>query len=184
MKRIFWLLPAILLFCAGAPAQEAPQWELGGSYTYAAANISPSYASRFTMSGGGFSIEENLNDWFGGRFEMTALSGTEAGSNVNAQTYTFGPVFSYRKLDLVTPFAHAQLGAIHAGLGYLGISAPATRFDLAAGGGVEVTVSKYVAVRFQGDYGLSHFLNLRQNNLLISAGIVVRLGSARRTNSY
>jgi hypothetical protein len=118
-----------------------------------------------------------MNSWFGGRFEFTGLTGSDAGLNSNAQMYTFGPVFSTHKFERVTPFAHAQFGAIHGSAGYLGISQPAVRFAMTGGGGVDIALNRRAALRFQGDYLLTHFLNLRQSNLLISAGVVIRVGS-------
>jgi hypothetical protein len=176
MKKISWLLPAVLFLSVGARAQETPRWEVGGGYTYVNANFSPNYLSRFTLNGGWFSVQENRNRWFGGRFEFNGFSGTEGGVNVKAQTYTFGPVFSYRKFERFTPYAHAQLGAIHAPAGYLGISAMAAKFALAAGGGVDVAINRRAAIRFQGDYLMTRFLGLRQNNLQVSTGIVIHVG--------
>ena len=179
MKRIFWILPAVLFLCAGARAQEASAWEVGGGYTHVEANLSPSYLSRFSMNGGWLSVQENLNSWFGGRIEFNGFGGTEGGVNVDAQTYTFGPVFSYRKFERLTPYAHVQLGAIHAPAGYLGISARAAKFALATGGGVDVAINRHAAIRFQGDYFMTRFLSLRQNNLQVSTGLVIRFGGRR-----
>jgi hypothetical protein len=46
----------------------------------------------------------------------------------------FGPVFSCRKWERFTSFANAQLGAIHASAGYLGISESSTKFVAEPGG--------------------------------------------------
>jgi opacity protein-like surface antigen len=173
MKRVFWLMPALLLFCATAKAQYVPAWEVGGNYSFLRANINN---TAFNLNGGGGSLTENLNSWIGGRFEVNAWGGTVAGENVSAQTFTYGPVFSYRRFDRVTPFAHIQLGAVHASGGYLGISESAFKFAATAGGGADVALSDRLAVRVQGDYLLTRFLNATQNNIQLSAGLVIRLG--------
>ncbi len=181
MKRFIWLIPALLLLCATARAQETPAWELGGNYSYLLANTN---GTSFHLHGGGFSITQNLNSWFGGRFQLNAYSGTEAVTaasvtsnlNVSAQTYTYGPVFSYRKFDRVVPYADAQFGMIHASQGYLGISSAAAKFAMNAGGGLDFKVGDKLAIRGQGDYLMSRYLGLRQDNFQFSVGIVYRLG--------
>ncbi len=173
MKRVLWLLPAVLVFCMTANAQETPRAEITGGYSFLDANVN---GTSFHLNGGFGSATENLNSWFGGRFEVNAFSGTTSGKSVTAQTFTFGPVFSYRKYQRITPFAHLQLGAIHASQGFLGISASASKFAMAAGGGADYNVNPRVAIRVQADYLMSRFLNLRQDNLQFSTGLVVRFG--------
>jgi hypothetical protein len=175
MKRVIWIIPAILLlsFTARAQEQGTPAWEISGGYTYLKANLG---GSSFNLNGATTSATENLNSWFGGRLEVSAYHGNEAGTTVSAQTFTYGPVFSYRRLRTVTPFAHVQLGAIHASEGYLGISQGAIKFAMVGGGGADVRINKRVSVRLQADYMMSRFLTLNQNNLQGTIGLVVRFG--------
>jgi opacity protein-like surface antigen len=177
MKRALWLFLVILIFGATARAQETPRVEISGGYSFLDANVnSGSSSTSFRLNGGNVSATENLNRWFGGRLEFNGFGGTESGISVTAQTITYGPVIAYRKFERITPFGHVQIGAIHASQGYLGISQSATKFALAAGGGVDVNLNDRFAVRVQGDYLMSRFLSLRQDNLLISTGLVVRFG--------
>ena len=79
MKRVLWLCPAILVCCANAQAQSrevssTPQWELSGGYSFLKANFGGSGTS-FNLNGGGAAIGENINNWFGGRFEVNAFGG-------------------------------------------------------------------------------------------------------------
>jgi len=173
MRRVLWLVPVILLFCATAKAQDAPEWEIYGGYTYVRANLN---GTSFNLNGGGAAAEQNLNNWFGGRVEFNALGGTVDGTNVAIQTITYGPVFSYRKFDRLTPFAHVQLGAVHADQGYLGISEGAFKFAMSGGGGIEYALNERLAIRVQGDYLLTRFLNMNQNNVQMTAGLVYRIG--------
>ena len=176
MKRFALLIPAVLifLFCPALQAQETPAWDLSGGYSYLKADLR---GSSFHLNGGGASVTENLNDWFGGRVEFNAYQGSVNGVNVSAQTATYGPVFTYRHFDKLTPFAHVQLGAIHASQGYLGISTSAFRFAMTAGGGVDVKINQRAAIRLQGDYLMTRFLGLRQDNVQGSVGLVVRFGT-------
>jgi opacity protein-like surface antigen len=178
MKRVLWILPAVLLMCISARAQETPAWEIGGGYSYLHANMNNNSATgpQFDLSGGHVTASENLNDWFGGRIEFNAFNGSVAGTNVSLQTITYGPVFSYRKFERITPYGHVQFGAVHASEGYLGISQSAFKFAMTGGGGVDFNLNPRFAVRVQGDYLMTRFLDLRQDNLQFAAGLVVKLG--------
>jgi hypothetical protein len=175
MKKIFWIVPAILMLSLTARAQEAavPAWEVSGGYSYLRANFSH---SSFDLSGASASGTENLNSWVGGRVEIAAYHGNEAGTTVSAETVTYGPVFSYRHFRGITPFAHVQLGAIHASQGYLGISETAIKFAAIGGGGVDLRISRIASVRLQADYMMSRFLSLNQNNITGTVGMVFRFG--------
>jgi opacity protein-like surface antigen len=173
MRRLIWLLPVIMLFALPASAQYVPQWELSGGYSHFFANLGN---NSFNLHGGTGAIQENVNDWFSGRMEFSGFGGDTSGVHVTAQSYTFGPVFSYRRFERFTPFVHAQLGAMHASAGFLGISESSTKFLAAPGGGVDVGINPRVAVRLQGDYVSTSFLNDHQNNFQFSAQLVIRLG--------
>lgn len=173
MKRFVWLIPAMFLFCLTAKAQDIPAWEVSGGYSYLDANLN---GSSVGLQGGGGSVTENLNSWFGGRAEVNAYHGVESGTTVSAVTANYGPVFSYRRSDAFTPWANVQLGIIHGSQGYLGISQSAFKFGMVAGGGVDVRLNERLAVRVQADYLLSRFFGLRQDNLTFGGGLVIRLG--------
>lgn len=175
MKRMLWVVPAILAFCMTAHAQVTPQWELFGGYTYLDANLSGPGPS-FRLNGGTGAVAENMNDWFGGRLEFNAYSGKVSGTSISAQTITYGPVFTYRKFEKFTPYGNIQFGDIHASTGYLGISRSANRFAMTLGGGVDYNLSERAAIRFQGAYLLTRFFDLRQDNLQFSTGLVIRFG--------
>jgi len=175
MKKISWIFPAILMLSITARAQEsaAPAWDISGGYSYLRANLG---SSSFNLSGATASGTENLNGWFGGRVEIAVYHGNEAGNTVSAETVTYGPVFSYRHIRGITPFAQVQLGAIHASQGYLGISQAAIKFAAITGGGVDLRVSRIASVRLQADYLMTRFLTLNQNNITGSVGMVFRFG--------
>jgi hypothetical protein len=173
MKQIFWIIPAILLFSFTARAQETPAWEISGGYTYLKADLG---GSNFNLNGATASATQNVNSWFGGRVEVSAYHGKESGATVSAQTVTYGPVFSYRRFKTINPYAHVQLGAIHASTGYLGISQSAIKFAMIGGGGVDVQINRMASVRLQADYMMSRFLGLNQNNLQGTVGVVFHFG--------
>ncbi len=100
---------------------------------------------------------------------------------MHAYTYLFGPQFSFRKNERLTPFVHALFGVASA-RGGQSLVGPAHRnaFADAIGVGLDVKAAKYVSLRlFQIDYLGTKFRdghNNQQNNLRLSGGIVLRLG--------
>jgi len=47
---------------------------------------------------------------------------------------------------------------------------------MTAGGGVDINLNQRVAIRVPGDYLMTRFLDLRQDNLQFSSGLVVHFG--------
>jgi hypothetical protein len=189
MKRLVWVIPAVLLiFIPKAQAQDTPAWEFSGGYSYLDANINGSNGTHIDLRGGGGTTTENLNSWFGGRVEFNGytgnetvlLSGVPSVRSVSAETITYGPVVSYRRIPRVTPFGHVQLGVIHGSMYYQDISQSAYKFAIAPGGGVDVVLNQRAAIRVEGEYLISHFLGLNQSNISGSVGIVVRFGHINR----
>lgn len=175
MKRVMWLVPAILciMVCSAAHAQDTPAWELYGGYSYVKADI---HHTNFHLNGGMGTLTQNVNSWFGARVETGFFTGAESGRNVTAQTITYGPVFATHRYDRMTPFLDVQFGAIHGSRGYLGISESAFKFAMAPGVGVDFKLNERTAVRVQADYVMTRFVGLRQDNLKGSIGLVVRFG--------
>ncbi|MGA7792107.1 MAG: porin family protein [Candidatus Acidiferrales bacterium] len=181
MKRVIWIIPAILLLSFTARAQETPSWEISGGYSYLDANLN---GSHFHLNGGSGSLTQNLNSWFGGRVEFTGVQGNEAITasgqttvySVNAQTITYGPVFSYRRFSRITPYGHVQIGAVHGSAEFLGISQSAYKFALAPGAGLDFALNRSTAIRVDGEYLLTRFLSLTQENANLSVGVVFRFG--------
>jgi hypothetical protein len=172
MKRFIWLFPAVMVFCVmNARAQEVPKIEISGGYSYLDANLN---GSHFDLNGGGGSLTENMNSWFGGRLEVNAYHGNEAGTVVSTQALTYGPVFSYRKFSRITPFAHFQIGAEHGSVGYLGISASAYKFAIGPGAGFDLILNRKASIRVDGEYIATRFLGLTQENANVSLGLVFR----------
>ena len=176
MRKFLVLLP-LLILPVSALAQETPQVEVFGGYSNLNANMN---ASSVNLNGVNFSVAENLNSWFGGALDISSHFGTENGFRTNTQSLTYGPVFSYRKNKTIVPFGHAMLGAVRGGPEYLGISKPEERFGVYTGGGLDVKVTPHVALRvIQADYLMTRFSNTRQDNMRLSAGIVLFVGNKK-----
>jgi hypothetical protein len=66
-------------------------------------------------------------------------------------------------------------GAIRGSRGFDGISEANYRFAVGVGGEIDVRINDKVALRLvQADYIPTHFLDLRQDNIRLSAGFVFR----------
>jgi len=72
---------------------------------------------------------------------------------------------------------HALVGVDRGGADYLGISKSEFRFAVYGGAGLDVNLTPRVALRvLQADYLLTNFSSTRQDNMRLSAGIILRLG--------
>ncbi len=110
----------------------------------------------------------------------------------NVFTYMFGPRLSFRH-DRVTPFVQALFGGVHAsavtlsgcsGIGCTPLPSE-NAFAMTAGGGLDITLHRHVALRlFQAEYLMTRFTDrstlagttARQNDVRLSTGIVFRFG--------
>jgi hypothetical protein len=172
MQKPGSLLAFILFSSVVAAGQQTPRIEIFGGYSHLFADVGN---SSFGLNGFHASGAENLNSWFGGVLDFSSHYGTLAGVNVNTQSIMYGPRFAYRKIGLVTPSVHALFGAVHGSAGLYGISMPDTHFAYSFGGAVDVKVTDRIALRVvQADYLRTRFLNLRQDNVRVSAGLVFR----------
>ncbi|HLW79514.1 MAG TPA: hypothetical protein VKU44_07930 [Terriglobia bacterium] len=174
MQKVTWLVTLVLFLGVTAMAQDTPKAEVYGGYSHLVADFSN---TTFNLNGGEFGLTENVNSWFGGMVDIGAQFGTRNGFNVNSEQYLYGPVFSYRKLSSFTPSAHILLGAIRGSQGFAGISQSDTKFAAAFGGALQFKLTDMVSIRaIQADYLMSRFLSTHQNNIRLSAGIVLTFG--------
>ncbi len=179
MRKFLVLLPLLVLpVSALAQQTQTPSIEVFGGYSNLTANFS---ATNFILNGYNVSAQENRNSWFGGALDFSEHFGTDNGFKVNTESISYGPVFSYRKSRVITPFAHGLLGAVRGGPEYLNISKSEIRFGAYVGGGLDVNVGHGLALRLiQADYMYTHFSDFRQNNLRLSAGLVLLLGKKKK----
>jgi outer membrane protein OmpA-like peptidoglycan-associated protein len=173
-----------------------PKFEIAGMYQYMNFNPGSGYYS-FNNNGATGSFTYNANNWLGltaevggyhfGRKIVGAPITTATGTIIpineitgSLQTYLFGPRVNFRHFDHFVPFAEVMFGAAHGGAQLTGDTTQST-FAMAAGGGVDVVLTKHLAWRFfEADYLMTNFsgslLNAeaRQNNFRIGTGVVLR----------
>jgi peptidoglycan-associated lipoprotein len=126
-----------------------------------------------------------LNEWLRIAAEVTGGHANNIGplgQNLTLMTYAAGPqvVLGSRRFEL---FGQALFGAAHGSDSYFPsgstASPSATSFALSTGGGLDFTLSHHVAIRVaQVQYlrtTLPNGTNNQQNQLMLGAGIVLRL---------
>ena len=168
-----------------APGRLVPRYEIAGTFNYVNFQPGDPFQS-FNNYGGAGSFTYNVSRWVGLTDESSWLhytrnvSGTS--SNGDLSTFLAGPRLNLRKFDYFVPFAEFLVGVAHGGPPMTGASSQ-NSLAVAAGGGVDLAVTKYVAWRFaQIDYLMTSFTGPsqgasgRQNNLRLGTGIVVRWG--------
>jgi opacity protein-like surface antigen len=197
MRKIFPLLGLLALILPRvAMAQQFQGVEFYGGYSYLKENLSsthsPFYLSptpfgnSFSLNGWQASITENATDWLGLTQEFGGAYGTERLQGLNNHFNMFsilsGPRFSYPRLKGVTPFAHALFGydQMTVSLPGTSLSVRSSSYAMALGGGMDVKLSRRLALRlFQADYYMTRDFGSTQNNLRFSAGIVFGFGGRR-----
>jgi len=159
MRKHLWVICFIFLACLPAAAQDTPTVEVFGGYSWAGGNF----------HGWNTSVTGNLTKSFGLVADFSGHYG-----------FLFGPRFSHRGKRL-TPFAYALFGVtrFHESATISGqrLSDADTGFSSALGGGLDVKVSKHVAIRaFQIDYFRPNFFGEAHNRGRLAFGIVFCFG--------
>jgi len=186
MKSRF--LSFVLLTCAGAAAEDAPIFELGGQYQMLRVNSS-SRIPAFTANGGTGSLQVNFFDQVAGVLEVGVQhNGSIGGLQLNNEwlTYLVGPRISLRNRGKkVIPALEVLLGgATVFGSGTDRItsnhfSSNTTGFALATGGTLDIRLTRMIALRpIQLDWLLTRINNsTNQHNLRYGAGFVFMFGA-------
>ena len=173
-----------------APGQLVPKWEIAGMYNYMSFHPGSPF-SDFGNQGGSGSLTYNLSRWVGVTAELGGLhydrnefplTGSSRSVSGGLTTYLFGPCVNMRKFDHFVPFGEFLVGGAHGGQQLTG-NRGQNALSMAAGGGVDVVITKYLAWRFaQIDYLMTTFSgsgvggDSRQNNFRVGTGIVLRFG--------
>ena len=171
MRKTMWLVSAIVLITGSAFAQDAPRAEVSVGYSF----LRLGGTGGTNQNGGDASIALNVNRWLGVVGDVGGYHSSSFG--VGADTYTFliGPRFSLRAGE-VTPFAQVLIGGAHLTAGIGGFSTSVTPFAISAGGGLDLAISKHVALRPQLDYFNFRSHGQTGNAGRASLGLVFRFG--------
>lgn len=188
MKRVLFAMLFCLL-CAGFSQAQQPEF----SVSYMHQGSQPVLGGDWFGSNGGradvsvpFSHHLSVVGEFSG---VHTDSMNSSGIPLTLLTYMAGPRVSFcvcrgpEAARNITPFAQALFGGAHATEGAFPVgatlSSTADSFAMSFGGGLEVGVSRRVALRVvQADYlytRLPNLFNNNQNNYRIGAGVVMNL---------
>jgi opacity protein-like surface antigen len=189
--RITVIVLTLLLFPIIASAQETPKVELFGGYSYFRTD------DERNLHGWNGSVAVNLNKWFGlvadvsGHYDsrsvqlIDANGGFFSDQHFNRHQILVGPRVSLRKDKRLTPFAHALFGiardheTLKSESPFLRFKSSNTGFAMALGGGLDVEITRRLALRIiQVDYSLTH-MTFTQHNVRGSIGLVFRFGSTK-----
>ncbi|MBI4851960.1 MAG: hypothetical protein HY819_09205 [Acidobacteria bacterium] len=163
MRKIFVLIFFILFTTTLAMAQSkesTPKTELFLGNSYVRTEVGRN------LEGFNASMTSNINKSWGITGDFGAYSST--GSNI--YTLMAGPRYSLRLNNgKFIPFTHALFGAI---------TNDTARFTMVYGGGLDLKVNSFVAVRaFQADYLQIRADSRHTNNVRFSFGIVFHFGN-------
>jgi len=172
------------------PGTLVPRYEIAGMYEYI--NSQPgSPFTNFNTQGGAASFTYNASKWLGltGEFagydfkrSLFPLTGNTTEANGGMISYLFGPRLNWRKFDYFVPFAEFLVGGARGDIELTGTGSQ-NAFALAAGGGVDMVLTKNFAWRVaQLDYFATTFsgpalgASARQNSFRAGTGLVFRFG--------
>jgi len=177
LKKLIWAALIFPFLAAVSHAQETPQGDVFVGYSHF--HIVKGFT--IPMEGGSSSLGVNINDWLGLVGDVGVYG--SHGQGFSARTYTFGPRFSYRKLDRrFTPFAQALIGGTTFTAAFGGApDAKGSHFTYSFGVGADIGLgtSGKVALRPQADYFGVQFSNQQIGNIRLSIGVVFRFGKRK-----
>lgn len=170
MKKVL-VVTALLLLCSlGSWAQNDPQFDLFGGYSYLHSGPGMGLSSA-DANGWEASATYNWNRWL-------ALKADIDGHYCCDQTmhnFLFGPQINLLHGKKVQPFVHGLVGVSH-GTSTGGFSDNV--FAYAVGGGFDYKWTDRISIRIvQADYLGTRYGGETQHNLRLSAGIVFHFGS-------
>jgi len=191
--RSIALMTGLLLGAATAAMGQAVTSPTAGgdvalAYHWVRSNTQPADCGCFDLNGGGISASWHFSEKWAAVAEVSgehADNGPSTGNSLTLVSYLAGVRYMLPQPWLhgtysPQPFAQVLLGAAHAGGGIAGAGDGSVAFASRLGGGIDVPLNVYFAIRvLQIDYDLTRFSNStnnHQNNLLVGAGIVYRWG--------
>ncbi|HKW88184.1 MAG TPA: hypothetical protein VJN21_05455 [Candidatus Acidoferrales bacterium] len=169
MRKLLVMLGLLLVLPLAAHAQGTT---IFGGYSYvrlntgAVGSITP---TNINMHGWDASLTESMFKIIGATADFGQTYATISGVKTRQTTYMFGPELHFPAR--ISPFVHALFGIAHVNGGSLSDNA----FASAEGGGIDLHAGHFLGLRvIQADYLNTHFRSTRQNDLRLSAGILLR----------
>ena len=174
MNKLLFATFAFGLFSAVSPAQETPKTEI--SVGYSDMEVLEGYT--FRMNGASSSIAWNVNNWLGAVGDWGVYHASP-GVSLTANTFTFGPRFSYRHSNRFVPFAQVLAGGVHASAVTTGFTDASNAFAVGAGAGADVVLDQRgrFALRPQLEYFGFRGNGVLNSNARLSISLDFRIGA-------
>jgi hypothetical protein len=173
MKYFLVILIVLGMLSFPLMAQDTPKAEVFGGYQYQHLGGD---LTGINTNGWEASVTGNINKHFGVGGDFGGVYKSISGVSAHLYSYEFGPVIAYDFGGKINPFAHVLFGGFTIGGSGFGQSGSTNGFAMKFGGGVDVAVTKVVAVRlvqFDWDYYRTHGVT-EDKNVSIATGIVFR----------
>ena len=199
MRYLIRIAAFLFLIPSTGLAQETPKVEVFGGYSFLRVEGGNSF------NGWQASVAGNVNDWFGivaefsGHYDSRSQRASfirpgapplefRSETDASIHSFLFGPRFSYRKHERVTPFVHGLIGLARSHTDVRSSTSDPvlddllsdfeisdTNFSAALGGGIDINLSKRFALRLvQADYQAIRNDSFTIDNARISTGLVIR----------
>jgi outer membrane immunogenic protein len=186
----YLLTLAVMASVPSAALAQTGALEAGVDYNYVRTNAPTGDCGCFSLQGGNGWASFNFTRHLAIVGEVAAQHASDisgSGADLTLTSYLFGPRYTLIHAGRFKPFAQLLLGGAHASgslaPGNSGLSGSANSFALVAGGGLDVGLTRHIALRlFEADYYLTRFdngTNDHQNNLRIAAGLLLRFGGRK-----
>jgi len=200
-KKFGFFVFALLSLGVSVRADETPRFEAFGGYSYGQLNPGGRLVAgtnpdgkHFGLSGWHVAAQARAYKWIGLAVDLSGYAGTSdvelTPEHSRYNSYLAGPQLNIRKFGRTNIFVHGLVGVARDRV-FVKTGSPAddnklTRFAGAFGGGMDLTLTRHVAIRaFEADYLLNSFPNVdsvgdsvrgHQTNARVSSGIVFRFG--------
>ena len=163
MRKLSLLIPVLLFLPLAAQAQGT---QIFGGYSYVRLDTAP---SKTNFNGWNVSLTEKFFKVLGATADFGSTYASPNGVKATQTTYLFGPELSLPAR--VSPFVHALFG----GARYSAAGTSVDSFATAVGAGIDVHAGPLLGFRLiEADYLTTDFSGTRQNDLRMSAGILLR----------
>lgn len=180
MKKASLFALAFMLLAQSSYAQNTPKTDVALGYSYLHFNGSNG-VSGIKSNGINGSIAYNFSRLVGLVADFGVYHGSVSGAGITAASYMFGPRFSVRPNDKLTPFVQALFGGGHVSSATVGpttVFRGLNAFAFGLGGGTDIGIAKNgkIALRPQFDYIGLHDAFSTTNTERIFVGIVFNFG--------
>jgi opacity protein-like surface antigen len=179
LKRMIWCCLVLVVLSTPGLGQDSPRYEAFAGYGY----VRPA-GGQGNLNGWHASVTANMNSWLGFAVELggqtgsqTLMAATPGGvvavnTDASFNSLGFGPRFSYRRNERLTPFAHFLLGLARGKWeGAPSVSGEETSFATALGGGLDARVTEHFSIRMiQAEHVRTRFGPTPENHIRLATG--------------